>query len=1208
MPPTSFGELHAYLLDVSSPPERQIEYVFRHIPPKGYESSIETEAKTYLSGYGVSLDLKKMDYLALDDRRQGSNSREEFASETSDLPYDTDRILSLVHQYPENVTADYVAPLSEEELLQIGMQSTQLIYDAGEENALATLKQLSQNFPKYVKDVARRVTAEDKLEAEIMDNQVKAQGGISMAWLNGVVIQETDWNPFSLLRLLRKERSTMQSLMSLRLTSEQAIELLTHRAVGVAQADSGVLDGIFDASDRLEGEGAIVWWNDFENDSRYARWGPSLSLLLRPMYPGQLPNLKLNIFNVVVVADLSQSSALNFIAGAVSNIIQRNFPFRWGIVPIIETEEGERMARLFYWLVENLGQTKTMEFIARISQVQTPVHLITPTVDWSLVHSEFHHAISERLDNDEVSDHFPRHIDLELILSGSVGDSAEVLQKARTYAKRLSADLASAPQGHTFLNGKHFNLDDDFLRNMQVEAGQQLLHLQEQLYHGLLTPEDGARISTYFYDRPEASKRRSKHIYPSGKPEGLKILSLTDLILHSHGSFVYPPESEGHNLPLTTFVVTDLDSTAGAELVKEVLSAMEDSTTRVAFIHNPSTKGANTNPSPGLSGLLRNLGNKGLLHGITPSRLLDVLRSGSVGPSKAIDQVVLSAEGLSDDALREALLPDMTEETEDYQQFVEASRFVLRDLKIGPGEQVVIMNGRVVGPLGRGEFVAEDFQELVAYEYRKRVGPVVDALADILPALDELDRIDYADFVSSVSSVISSIHLPDPSESGLFNAPIKPRRRNYQLLAGEYTKFEYGDNSTAFFHVGILLDPLSEAAQKWSSLLEWLLDDPAVFVELHINPARYKEMPLKRFYRYSVSPKINFDENGEEIPSKLTFHGLPEEPIYTLAMDVAPSWLVRPREALYDLDNILLSALSNHERAKGIQAIFDLDYLVIEGHARQVFTNSPPRGLQMQLVANSTPIADTLVVANLGYLQFRTKPGVFRLEIRPGRGREIFHMESVGNEGWDSPSVAEVGNEVTLMSFEGLTLYPRVTRFPGMEGVDVLATESVPGEDEGLFGKIKESISSLFSSKSTEVAVAEPNDDQAEINIFTVASGLLYERFASIMILSVLRNTKSTVKFWFIENFLSPSFLVRILHGFVKSTILYWKQEFIPHFAKEYGFQYELVTYKWPSWLRAQKEKQRIIWAYKILFLDVLFPMDLKKSFSWMRIKLSGQT
>jgi len=29
--------------------------------------------------------------------------------------------------------------------------------------------------------------------------------------------------------------------------------------------------------------------------------------------------------------------------------------------------------------------------------------------------------------------------------------------------------------------------------------------------------------------------------------------------------------------------------------------------------------------------------------------------------------------------------------------------------------------------------------------------------------------------------------------------------------------------------------------------------------------------------------------------------------------------------------------------------------------------------------------------------------------------------------------------------------------------------------------------------------------------------------------------------------------------------------------------------------LRQQREKQRIIWAYKILFLDVLFPMDLDK-------------
>jgi len=80
------------------------------------------------------------------------------------------------------------------------------------------------------------------------------------------------------------------------------------------------------------------------------------------------------------------------------------------------------------------------------------------------------------------------------------------------------------------------------------------------------------------------------------------------------------------------------------------------------------------------------------------------------------------------------------------------------------------------------------------------------------------------------------------------------------------------------------------------------------------------------------------------------------------------------------------------------------------------------------------------------------------------------------------------------------------------------------------------------------------------------------------MMVSVMRHTNHTVKFWFIEQFLSPSF-----------------KSFLPTLAKEYNFEFEMVTYKWPHWLRAQKEKQREIWGYKILFLDVLFPLDLDK-------------
>jgi len=51
-------------------------------------------------------------------------------------------------------------------------------------------------------------------------------------------------------------------------------------------------------------------------------------------------------------------------------------------------------------------------------------------------------------------------------------------------------------------------------------------------------------------------------------------------------------------------------------------------------------------------------------------------------------------------------------------------------------------------------------------------------------------------------------------------------------------------------------------------------------------------------------------------------------------------------------------------------------------------------------------------------------------------------------------------------------------------------------------------------------------------------------------------------------------------------------QNFIPHMAKEYGFEYELVQYKWPRWLHQQSEKQRIIWGY-VPFMSTSFGINM---------------
>ena len=56
----------------------------------------------------------------------------------------------------------------------------------------------------------------------------------------------------------------------------------------------------------------------------------------------------------MLVLDLSQTSALKFITGSVSNIINRGFPFRFGVVPVTENEDGEHCSLLDVLFIVNI--------------------------------------------------------------------------------------------------------------------------------------------------------------------------------------------------------------------------------------------------------------------------------------------------------------------------------------------------------------------------------------------------------------------------------------------------------------------------------------------------------------------------------------------------------------------------------------------------------------------------------------------------------------------------------------------------------------------------------------------------------------------------------------------------------------------------------------------------------------------------------------
>jgi UDP-glucose:glycoprotein glucosyltransferase len=86
----------------------------------------------------------------------------------------------------------------------------------------------------------------------------------------------------------------------------------------------------------------------------------------------------------------------------------------------------------------------------QISQFDFQRPVMSANVDWNLVLSEFKTLMAEEgLDTDLIS-----------IISGKQDGTEEMIQRAQAYTARLGADLASAPQGHVFVNGKHFDLDD----------------------------------------------------------------------------------------------------------------------------------------------------------------------------------------------------------------------------------------------------------------------------------------------------------------------------------------------------------------------------------------------------------------------------------------------------------------------------------------------------------------------------------------------------------------------------------------------------------------------------------------------------------------------------------------------------------------------------------------------------------------------------
>lgn len=699
------------------------------------------------------------------------------------------------------------------------------------------------------------------------------------------------------------------------------------------------------------------------------------------------------------------------------------------------------------------------------------------------------------------------------------------IESAQAWATRLNAGTIVRP---IFANGLAIPREKNWVQTMGSRLTEDQQKVQRAVYFGEIDEESW--LPDVFLG--DALATRNAYIFPDDD-KGLRMLDVNKLYsdhadLFSKAAILDSDAKSSKEDWASLTVVADLTADEGQQLLLAALQLKRNKPgIRVDIVHNP-TAFLNAHV---INGAFKTI----------ESELADIDNKDKL---EAITEAAWTGE---DDGYAAAL-----------------SKF-LSDTKLVSGTPALILNGRIVGPFASGvKFTEDDMQLLLQFEQKNRILPVYSAIEDLGLSESVSDALSAAK-LTSITALSTISDLPE----GIFESAPSVRSTPYTEWNSTHTAIEVGNPEIASIHIVGLLNPTSEQGQRWAPILKVLSELDGVYLKLFINPKEViGELPIKRFFRYVLNSEPIFDEAGHVKGPKATFKGLPSEALLTAGMNVPPAWLVAAKSSVHDLDNIKLSSAK-----ADVDATYELENILIEGHSRDG-KRGAPRGAQLVLATEKDPlITDTIVMANLGYFQFKANPGFYKIQLKEGRSSEIFDVESVGALGYLA-TPGDEGTDVALMDFKGTTLYPRINRKAGMEEVDVLEDKS--DKDQGIVAKgFKFAEGLLSGSKSPQEISAK---EHAEINIFSVASGHLYERMLNIMMVSVMKNTKHTVKFWFIEQFLSPSF-----------------KEFIPHLAAEYGFKYEMVTYKWPHWLRQQKEKQREIWGYKILFLDVLFPLSLDK-------------
>uniref|UniRef100_A0A674F3N0 UDP-glucose ceramide glucosyltransferase-like 1 n=1 Tax=Salmo trutta TaxID=8032 RepID=A0A674F3N0_SALTR len=1108
-------------------------YVLRH-----YLSP--SSRRVYLSGYGVELAIKNQEYKAKDDTQvQGAEVNATLMGENDENDevqgFLFGKLKTLYPELKEQLkelrkhlveSTNEMAPLKVWQMQDLSFQTAARILAAPSSDALNVMRDLSQNFPTKARSITKTVVSSE-IRKEMEENQkVRAQSSIgtlglqpgdSALFINGLHIDLDTQDIFRYTHIFT-QTSTHTHLQT-HTFSDTHTHLQTHtfRHTHTHNLQTHT------SSD-----------THTHIFSRYGSWPYNVQELLRPTFPGVIRQIRRNFHSLVVILDPTHESSAELL-NVAEMFYSNNIPLRIGLVFVVSDvdeidgmeDAGVALLRVFNYITEELDAPAAFDtIISMFNRVPSGGKLSVGDVVKVLEKKFPYVGVGSILGPDSKYDD-NRKEGRGYYLQTGVGPLPVVMYNGMPYQRE--------------------QLDPEELETVTMQKILETTSFyQRAVYMGeLATDQD---VVDFIMTQPNVVPRINPRILSTARTY-LDLSNTNNHFIDEYARFLFldtrekstaVANNDGYIRPVTFWVVGDFDQPSGRQLLYDAIRHMKTSNNvRLGLINNPSDS-----PSKENSHVARAIW--AAMQTQTANNAKNYITK--LAKEETAKELETGADGMEVALFKSAFEGPKFD-------FLLSHAVYCRDvLKLGKGQRAVISNGRLIGPLEDGEVFNQDDFLLLESIILKTSGERIKSKVQQFGV--EEDR--ASDLVMKIDSLLSS-------------QPKGEARIGHAFADDRYSAVKFRPTEgDVYFDMVAVVDPVTRDAQKLAPLLLVLKKLVNVNLRVFMNcQSKLSDLPLKSFYRYVLEPEVLFQTDGSFSPGPMAkFLDMPQTPLFTLNLNTPESWMVESIRTRYDLDNIYLEEVDSI-----VAAEYELEHLLLEGHCFDVSTGQPPRGLQFTLGTPSDPvIVDTIVMANLGYFQLKANPGAWILKLRKGRSDEIYKIYS--HDGTDSPADAD-DLIVVLNNFKSRIIKVKVQKRPEKFSEELLS-DGTQENDSGFWESFTRYLSLRFTGGvKTEESKQEKDD---VINIFSVASGHLYERFLRIMMLSVLKNTKTPVKFWFLKNYLSPAF-----------------KEFIPYMAEQYGFQYELVQYKWPRWLHQQTEKQRIIWGYKILFLDVLFPLSVDK-------------